>query len=76
MVAAQDVGGRERDPLDAVKVDSTESAEHVAKVRTEALRDKAGTRLLTDRGSPYMARRVAARRSAAGQAIPSDDRHA
>jgi len=58
MVAAQDVGGRDRDLLDAVMVDSTESAEHVAKVLTQALQDKAGSQLLTDQGSPYMAKQT------------------
>ena len=45
MVAAQDVGGRDRDLLDAVIIDPTKSAERVAKVLTQALQDKAGAQL-------------------------------
>lgn len=55
LVAAQDVGGRDQDLLDAVLVDDHESAAHVVRVLTEALAERPGSQVLTDQGTPYMA---------------------
>jgi transposase InsO family protein len=55
LVAAQDLGGRDRDLLDAILVDDHESADHVIRVVTEALRGCPGAQLLTDQGTPYLA---------------------
>ena len=55
LMAAQDVGGRDADLLDAVIVDDHESAELVTCVLTKALADQPGLQVLTDQGTPYMA---------------------
>ncbi|MAF64548.1 MAG: hypothetical protein CMJ84_02655 [Planctomycetes bacterium] len=55
LMAAQDVGGRDADLLDAVIVDDHESAELVARVLTKALADQPGQQVLTDQGTPYLA---------------------
>lgn len=60
LIAAQDIGGRDQDLLDAVIVDDHESAELVAQVLTEALQDHTGKsvpgqQVVTDQGTPYMA---------------------
>lgn len=60
LVAAQDVGGRDQDLLDAVIVDDHESAEHVVSVLEQAIGDKTGQQVLTDQGTPYLAERTRA----------------
>jgi len=55
LVAAQDVGGRDENLLDAVLVDDRESADHVVRVMTAALAELPGAQMLTDQGTPYMA---------------------
>ncbi|MDP6942965.1 MAG: hypothetical protein QF464_02350 [Myxococcota bacterium] len=55
LIAAQDVGGRDTDLLDAVIVEDHESAELVAQLLAEALADRPGQQALTDQGTPYMA---------------------
>lgn len=58
LIAAQDVGGRDTDLLDAVIVEDHESAKLVGQVLTEAVKDisqSQGLQVLTDQGTPYMA---------------------
>jgi transposase InsO family protein len=55
LVAAQDLGGRDSDLLEAVLVDDHESAELVIRVVGEALAAAPGAQLLTDQGTPYLA---------------------
>jgi transposase InsO family protein len=55
LIAAQDVGGRDQDLLDAVVVDDHESAELVERVFTEAVASRPGIQAITDQGTPYMA---------------------
>ncbi|HET9701185.1 MAG TPA: hypothetical protein VFP70_09720 [Burkholderiales bacterium] len=55
LIATQDVGGRDASLLEAVLVDSTESAERVCQVLTETLAQVPGAQLLTDQGTPYLA---------------------
>jgi hypothetical protein len=55
LVAAQDLGGRDTELLDAVLVDDRESADHVVRVLTQALDSCPGAQLLTDQGTPYLA---------------------
>jgi transposase InsO family protein len=55
LLAAQDVGGRDTNLLDAVIVDDHESAELVARLLAEALAGQPGQQVLTDQGTPYMA---------------------
>jgi hypothetical protein len=56
LIAAQDIGGRDEDLFDAVLVDEHESAERVVAVLTDALAGMAGAQVITDQGSPYMAK--------------------
>lgn len=56
LIAVQDVGGRDQDLLDAVVVDDHESAELVMRALEQALADLPGAQLLTDQGTPYMAK--------------------
>jgi len=58
LVAAQDVGGRDHDLLDAVIVDDSESAEHVVAVIEQAIGDKTGQQVITDQGTPYLAHKT------------------
>ncbi len=58
LIAAQDIGGRDQSLFDSVLVDDHESAEHVAAVLTEALRDRPGAQAITDQGTPYLAERT------------------
>ena len=58
LVAAQDVGGRDQHLFDAVLVDDHESAQLVARVLTEAIKDRPGMQAITDQGTPYMAEAV------------------
>lgn len=55
LVAAQDIGRRDQDLLDAIIVDDKESADHVISAITQALGGAAGKQVLTDQGTPYMA---------------------
>lgn len=56
LVAAQDVGGRDQDLFDAVIVDDHEDADLVTRVLREANGDRRGVQVITDQGTPYMAR--------------------
>jgi len=58
LVAAQDVGGRDHDLLDAVIVDESESAEHVVAVIEQAIDNKTGQQVITDQGTPYLAQKT------------------
>jgi transposase InsO family protein len=55
LVAAQDIGGRDRELFDSVVVDDHESAEHVVDVLTAAAAGRQGLQAITDQGTPYMA---------------------
>lgn len=59
LIAVQDVGGRDVSLLDGVLVGPTETSEMVAKLMTECLEGKAGAQMLTDQGTPYMAKHTA-----------------
>ena len=56
LVAAQDIGGRDQNLLDSIIVDDHESANLVVEAITEAVGDKQGQQVLTDQGTPYMAK--------------------
>lgn len=57
LIAAQDVGGRDQDLLDAIIVDDRECADSVIQVLTQALGENAGGKqAITDQGTPYMAK--------------------
>ncbi|MBW2736028.1 MAG: hypothetical protein JRH20_26885 [Deltaproteobacteria bacterium] len=56
LIAVQDVGGRDANLLDGVLVGPTETSEMVAKLMTECLAGCAGAQMLTDQGTPYMAK--------------------
>ena len=56
LIAVQDVGGRDVNLLDGVLVGPTETSEMVAKLMTECLEGRAGAQMLTDQGTPYMAK--------------------
>ena len=56
LVAAQDIGGRDQDLFDSIIIDDRESADHVVQVITETLGDKEGQQVLTDQGTPYLAK--------------------
>lgn len=55
LVAAQDIGGRDQDLLEAVFIDDHESAEIVSRVLAQAAADKPGAQVIVDQGTPYMA---------------------
>ena len=55
LVAAQDIGGRDHDLLEAIIVDDHESAEIVQEVVAEAINGRPGIQVITDQGTPYMA---------------------
>jgi len=56
LVAAQDIGGRDRGLFDSVVVDDHESAEHVVDVLSSAIAGREGLQAITDQGTPYMAK--------------------
>lgn len=56
LIAAQDIGGRDQNLFDAIIVDDHESADLVAEVLTNALRDLPGAQVITDQGTPYLAK--------------------
>jgi transposase InsO family protein len=58
LVAAQDVGGRDQNLFDAVIIDDHESAEIVARVLGEALAGREGSQVITDQGTPYLAKKT------------------
>ena len=58
LVAAQDVGGRDQDLLDAVIVDDHECADTVVAVLETAVGGKLGQQVVTDQGTPYLAERT------------------
>ncbi len=55
IIAVQDPGNRKQKLWDSFAVDTTENAELVIKVVTEALEASPGTQFITDQGTPYMA---------------------
>ena len=55
LVAAQDIGGRDRALFDAVILDERESSQHVADVFAAAIAGRAGMQAITDQGTPYLA---------------------
>jgi hypothetical protein len=55
LVGVQDIGGRDSALLDAVVVDTTESAAHVKAAFAAALAACPGAQMVTDQGTPYMA---------------------
>lgn len=55
LMAAQDIGGRDEQLFESVLVDDHESAEHVVRVLTDALRGREGMQVITDQGTPYLA---------------------
>jgi hypothetical protein len=56
LMATQDVGDRHQHLLDAIIVAPHESAATIAALATESLADLPGAQLLTDQGTPYLAR--------------------
>jgi transposase InsO family protein len=56
LMAAQDIGGRDRALFDSVVIDDHESAEHVVDVFTTAIAGREGLQAITDQGTPYMAK--------------------
>jgi transposase InsO family protein len=59
IVALQDPGNRKARLWESFAVDTTEDAELVIRVVTEALQDRPGTQFITDKGTPYMAKATA-----------------
>jgi transposase InsO family protein len=55
LMAAQDVGGRDIDLLEAVVIEPQESAQQIAQMFSEALSGRPGTQMISDQGTPYMA---------------------
>lgn len=55
LIAAQDVGGRDEDLLDAIVVDDHECSDLVVDTLAKALKDLPGAQALTDQGTSYMA---------------------
>jgi len=55
LVAAQDIGGRDRRLFDSVIIDHRESADLVVRTVKEAIDGKEGMQVITDQGTPYMA---------------------
>lgn len=56
LVAAQDIGGRDSNLFEEVIVDDHENAELVVKVLTAAIDGREGMQVITDQGTPYMAK--------------------
>jgi hypothetical protein len=56
LVAAQDIGGRDERLFDEVVIDDHEDAQHVTNVLTAAIAGRAGMQVITDQGTPYMAK--------------------
>lgn len=55
IIATQDPGARHLKLWESMEVQTTEDAETVVRVVTEALADRPGSQLLTDQGTPYLA---------------------
>jgi hypothetical protein len=60
LIGVQDVGGRDRDLLDSVIIDDHESSKLVVRALKDALTGLPGAQVLTDQGTPYMAKRTRA----------------
>ena len=56
LVAAQDIGGRDNALFDALIIDDHENADHVIKVLATAIDGRDGMQIITDQGTPYMAK--------------------
>jgi len=55
LIAAQDIGGRDRDLFESVIVDDHDSSELVVEVLTEAVHGREGLQVTVDQGTAYMA---------------------
>jgi hypothetical protein len=55
LVGVQDIGGRDRNLLDAVVIDTQECSDRVREAFDAVLRQCPGIQALTDQGTPYMA---------------------
>ena len=60
LMAAQNVGGRDQDLLDAVVVDTHENSGQIVALLTEAIGDNAGMQVIVDQGTPYLAEQTRA----------------
>jgi hypothetical protein len=58
LIAAQDIGGRNRELFSGIIVDEHESADLVVKLFTDVLKDIPGAQVITDQGTPYMAQQT------------------
>jgi hypothetical protein len=56
LVAAQDIGGRDDSLFDKLIIDDHENADHVIKVLAAAIDGREGMQIITDQGTPYMAK--------------------
>ncbi len=56
LVAAQDIGGRDENLFDQVVIDDHEDAEHVVNVLVAAIAGQQAIQIITDQGTPYMAK--------------------
>jgi len=56
LLAVQDVGGRDQNLLDGVIIDQTENSDLVADIIEKACSECPGAQVLTDQGTPYMAK--------------------
>jgi hypothetical protein len=59
LIAAQDIGGRDQNLFDQSVVDDHEDAQHVVDVLTAAIAGRQGMQVITDQGTPYMAKATA-----------------
>jgi len=56
LVAAQDIGGRDQSLFENVVIDDHEDAQHVIEVLTAAIAGRDGMQIITDQGTPFMAK--------------------
>lgn len=56
LVAAQDIGGRDQSLFEEAVIDDHEDAQHVVDVLTAAIANRDGMQVITDQGTPYMAK--------------------
>jgi len=56
LVAAQDIGGRDQSLFEEAVIDDHEDAQHVVDVLTAAIAGRDGMQVITDQGTPYMAK--------------------
>jgi hypothetical protein len=60
LMAAQDVGGRDQNLLDAVIVQTHENSDQIVELLTDAIGDKEGMQVIVDQGTPYLAEQTRA----------------